>query len=159
MFLLLWQFCFGVSDAGVGVLLLFVYHLLKLLGGTFHQQYLEAFPKSLSAARKTILGDSALFYEYIVCPKCNAIYDYDKCIEKAADGSIISSKCQNVKFQNHQQHSQRLPCGATLLRTVKIGVSNKLKPYKIYAYNSLKNSVERLLKRPGFLEKCEKWRE
>ena len=34
----------------------------------------------------------------------------------------------------------------------------KLKPYKIYSYNSLKASVQRLLSRPGFLQKCEHWR-
>ena len=31
--------------------------------------------------------------------------------------------------------------------------------FKLYSYQSLKDGVSRLLRREGFLEKCEKWRD
>ena len=158
LFLLLWQCYFCVSDAGAGVLLLFIYHLLKLVSQVSHNVDLEKFPKNVQSARKLILGDSTLFYEYTVCPKCDAIYDYANCIEKSVDGTLISKKCQHSKFPDHTYESHRQPCGATLLQKVRSGLEYKLKPCKVYCYNSLKIAVERLLTRPGFLEKCEQWR-
>ena len=147
----------------MGVLFLFVYHLLKLFGQMTQCSSdilatAERFPKSLHKARSMILEDASLFYEYTACPRCRAVYNQEACTENSPDGSLISKKCLHIKFPNHQHQSQRQPCSVNLLQKKKIGMEYKLKPYKIYSYNSLKKAVQRLISRPGFLQKCEQWR-
>ena len=59
---------------------------------------------------------------------------------------------------NHPYPTQRQPCGAILLKTVKTKRSCKLVPMKTYPYCSLKKSIRRLISQKGFLQKCEQWR-
>ena len=153
LFLLLWQFWFGVSNAGLNILLLFIYHLLKVI--KCDDTTFEKFPKDLLSARRTIVGDSISFTSYVVCPKCHAIYDYNNCLERLPEKSFISRKCKHVMYPQHKQLSKRQPCNAGLLQKVKVGNAYKFKPYKVYNYNSLMIAVERLVMRKGFLELCE----
>ena len=44
------------------------------------------------------------------------------------------------------------------MKTVKVSGKYKLVPRKLYVHNSLVDSLERLISRPGFLEQCEHWR-
>ena len=65
---------------------------------------------------------------------------------------MVSNKCVNISFPNHPQRRFRLPCNATLMKTV-IGIDGKkiyLYPKKVYCSRSIKASIEELLKRPGF---------
>lgn len=81
------------------------------------------------------------------------------CIEES--GSIKRSrKCQYVQFPHHPMRSFHQPCGTTLLRTTFQHQHSKqqFKPHKVYAYQSIKDALTRLLKRKGFLDKCEHWR-
>lgn len=55
--------------------------------------------------------------------------------------------------------SKRRPCGTPLLRKVGRLSSVSFQPFKLCFYQSLKDGVSRLLRREGFLEKCEKWRD
>ena len=59
LFLLLWQCYFCISDTGMGVLFVFVYHLLKMCKDLLGEESFETFPKNLSSARKMILDESA----------------------------------------------------------------------------------------------------
>ena len=75
LFLLLWQYHFCVSDSGIGVLFLFLYHLLKLfsqLTQSSSDLLVETFPRTLCKARSMIVGDTNLFCEYTVFPRCHA---------------------------------------------------------------------------------------
>ena len=93
-----------------------------------------------------------------MCPKCHAIYDFESCSKMLPDGTLVSKNCWHVQYPNHQQLSRRKACGTELLQKVRYGTQYKLKPKKVYCYNSLKASVERLAKREGFMDKCEEWR-
>ena len=75
-----------MSDAGVSILFLFFYNLLKVL--KCDDNTVEKFPKDLHSARKMIVGDSTSFAEYVVCPKCDAIYNYEDCVELMPDKSF-----------------------------------------------------------------------
>lgn len=138
LFLLLWQNVYTVSDAGMGVLLSFVYHLLKITFQISPQpknSICDSFPRNIPAATSMMSGE-ANFHCYVVCPKCHAMYDSKACSEVSA-GFEVSKTCQHIEFPNHCQTSRRNKCGADLLQRVKIGGKYKLKPFKIYCYNSL----------------------
>ena len=95
---------------------------------------------------------------YVVCPECDSIYDYDSCIVYK-DGQKVSKRCQYVAFPNHTQRSQRLPCGALLMKEVKLKSSKiNLVPIKTYPYHSLKYAITTLVSDPQFLNLCEHWR-
>ena len=57
-FLLLWQFFFHVSDAGMGVLILFLHHFFHMMASAHPGQYLQnickVWPKSFLGALKII---------------------------------------------------------------------------------------------------------
>ena len=99
-----------------------------------------------------------MFTEYVVCSKCHSLYDLDSCV--IINGSNRSSrKCEYIQFPNHPQRSFCQLCGKVLLKTTRKQSQVSFKPIKVYSYQSIKHAVSRLLRRPGFLEKCELWRQ
>ena len=52
------------------------------------------------------------------------------------------------------------PCGAYLMKIIKTSsdAHTRVKPIKLYAYQSLKVAMTNLLNRYGFLKQCEQWR-
>ena len=54
--------------------------------------------------------------------------------------------------------SRRGKCDATLMKKVKVGGKQKCIPHKLYMYNSIVHTLQRFIKRPGFIMKCEEWR-
>ena len=67
---------------------------------------------------------------------------------------IISKVCSYCDHQNSKN-----TCGTLLLKTVQL-LSGKMQlyPFKVYCYQNLKSSLQRLLQRPGFSVSCEHWR-
>ena len=67
---------------------------------------------------------------------------------------LSSRKCT---YRSHP--NSHLECGAILLKSVTLS-SGKLRlyPFKVYFYQSLRNSLHKFLLRPGFAELCEHWR-
>ena len=52
-----------------------------------------------------------------------------------------------------------MPCDTELLKKVKTSAgTTNLYPRQLYCYQSLVQSIKDLVKRPGFIEKCELWR-
>ena len=86
------------------------------------------------------------------------MYELKDCYHKI--GLFNKSKtCSFIKFANHRQPWRRRPCGETLLKEVTLKDNTKrLYPHKIYCYQSLIESIKRLLKRPNFVDRCELWR-
>ena len=74
MYILMWQFVFGISNAGILALLVFLCSFLKLIttNGMF-----DDFPKTLKSAYKVAGISFNSFIQYIVCPACNSVFDYD----------------------------------------------------------------------------------
>ena len=159
---MLWQMLFNVSDAGLSVLLVFFYHCLKLFqsicGNNVTATWVAEFPHSLQRARDVVIGNYIRIKDYIICPKCHSLYDLKDCIVKI--GSISSVKeCQYVPFPHHPMESFHQACRTPLLRRITSqSKADHFQPFKVYSYQSLKDSISRLLRRKGFLQKCEQWR-
>ena len=100
------------------------------------------------------------FIQYVVCYKCNSVYDLAACTEKSPAGQVIIKHCIHVEFPNHPMHSKRQPCGTPLLQKIsRVRVGNtQLQPFKIYPYYPIKVALSRLFNRSGFLSMCEHWR-
>ena len=98
------------------------------------------------------------FVEFVVCPKCHSIYDYDDCIITKANKSQESKCCKYQPFPDHPHRSRRKKCGTALLRTVKTRGETILKPRKVYCYRSIKSYLLQFYNRPNFSSLCEEWR-
>lgn len=108
-----------------------------------------------------IIGiDTNAFEQYIVCPGCNAIYDYELGYTK--DGSDeVPKKCYHFEYPYHPYVSMREPCGSYLMKDFKANVNTnsfvRVKPFKLFAYQSLKEAMTNLLNTNEFLKNCEHW--
>ena len=94
MFLLMWQYHFHVSDAGIAILIVFLHNFLQLLSSLSQSEFLNriggACPTSLYSTRKILDVRDDCFRQYVVCPKCNSIhtvYELEQCIGTTARGS------------------------------------------------------------------------
>ena len=99
------------------------------------------------------------FLEYVVCPACFTLYKLEECKTKLSNFEILPKTCSYIKFPRHPILKYRRPCGSPLLK--KIHLSNEKTDYRprfVYAYQSIKTSLQRILNRPGFLAKMEHWR-
>lgn len=77
-------------------------------------------------------------------------YDAGYTIE---NGRKIPKRCTMVQYPNHPQSSSRQPCGAYLMRTAKSRTGKfTVRPYKVYAYQPLKQAITNLLNREGMLD-------
>ena len=117
---------------------------------------LEAVPSSTEGALKYLgLNKDSSFITYVVCPNCDSIYTFDDCV--TSSGMTMESK--HIAYPNHPHASRRKECGGLLLRKVKSGKSFELIPIKAYPYQPLRTSLGRLVKREGFVQACEQWRQ
>ena len=162
IFLLTWQISFTVSNAGLLALLAFLYklfHLLSKNSNDIFQFFRMNFPKTRDAALKMIGIDKNAFIKYVVCPCCDACYSYDLGYV-TEESNEIPKKCKHIEFPNHPHESRRQPCGAYLMKIIKTSsdAHTRVKPIKLYAYQSLKVAMTNLLNRYGFLKQCEQWR-
>ena len=89
---------------------------------------------------------------YVTCQKCYSVYKYSDCIEKV--GTIVSPQVCVHKVSRYAR-----PCNGVLLKTVELQGGEVIHyPIKVFCYMPLKLSLELLLKRPGFHQRCEHWR-
>ena len=76
--------------------------------------------------------------------------------------SLVTIKNQSiakhVSYPNHPSMAKRKPCGFLLPKKVKSMSGYNLLPIKAYLYKLLKCSIEQMVQRNGFIEKCEQWR-
>lgn len=162
IFLLSWQYKFGLSDAAINALFQFMHIFLsllsKLVGSQFLVSMLETFPKSVIQCRKILRISEKNFEKYVTCVKCHSIYQYDTCYEKGLRGKLTSRRCPYVAFPKHKQVFRRQQCGALLLREVKCGPKTFCYPFKTYCWKSIIDTLHALISRPDFLRKCEHWR-
>lgn len=105
--------------------------------------------------RRNIYGSAVV--EYVVCPKCNALYCLIDCIVQH-NGREESKLCDFVEYPKHPHPSGRTKCNAMLLKKISVGSRTKLVPRKTFVYNSLISGLTKLVCRKGFLQKCEHWR-
>ena len=161
-FLLLWQAAFNVSNAAISVFMKFFKYFILLLGRAFGCDSLSTTSDQLPITRETVAlllrsGERA-FTEYVVCPKCDSLYEYGDCIHYKSNGIIESKTCCHVATPDHLHRSKRLACGCVLMKTQRTKKKTVLIPRKVYPYKSVIRSLAVILSKPGFLEKCEQWR-
>ena len=165
MMLLTWQSTFKISDNAVTSLLLCIRQFMWIVGNVLCANSLTAFanniPKTLFSFRKCtgILRDN--FLQYVVCPKCMTAYMLTETYELRWDGTKVCKTCGHIPFYNHpqQRSALRKKCSSALLRKATSSSGKEyVNPICSYCYKSVVQSLEGLVKRPGFGEKCEEWR-
>lgn len=167
IFLFMWQFAFGISNAGLRALFHFLQKLFTLLqsyqkDNGLIQEFNVKFPGSREAALKLIGINSNRFIKYIVCPSCDSVFDYAYGYSKDGNNNEVPVQCPHIEMPHHPQASQRRPCGAFLMQSVICNNSTstfvKAKPFKIFAYQSLKVALTNLVNTKGFIEQCDLWK-
>lgn len=160
--MLVWQAAFNISDKAVQALLKFIKYFILIIGKAFKCDSLsstyDAVPLTLSGIRRQLGYNSDMYINYVVCPKCSALYEYKDCVITRANGEIESKTCCHVVTPNHPQRSKRRACGCILLKKQKRKNTVVLVPRKVYPYQSLIGTLQKFLKRAEFLEACEHWR-
>ena len=163
MFLTMWQFAFKVSNSAITALLRFMRYFILLIGRAFSSDAINdighSIPLTLSTVHKLISLEKDHFTNFVVCPKCDSVYEIQDCVYFDSSGQQKPKDCSHVDFPNHPQASMRNPCGGKLLKQVRRKHGNCLVPIKVYPFMSLKESFRMLVKREGFLDMCEKWRQ
>ena len=158
MFLLTWQSFFRVSDSGMNVLFLFIRAFLQLLSSSFLlgrlSEFVELLPNSIIHARKFIGNTCDSFSMYASCSKCNTIYPINAC---KIGGKYQSMKCSNIRFPVHPQLFRRTPCNTELMKVVKRSSgTTSFYPKQLFCSQSLVELLKNLVKKNGFLERCER---
>ena len=160
-FLFMFQTLFRISDTAMNILLKFLSMFFTSVGKqvSLPTNFTSALPDSLYSARKFSCNARDQFKRYVCCPTCHSLYSFEECVIKLANGHMESKTCSFTPFPTHPQRQHRTPCGTPLLKRVKTK-SGKLSLYPrlVYCYKSIIDSLQEMLKRPDFLEKCELWR-
>ena len=161
LFICYWWTYFNVADRGIELLLQFFHAFFTVLPERFPwlSLFVVSFPSSLYLLKKhfDLLTDG--FQKFVVCPKCNSLYNYDSTFETRG-GKQISKRCSYVDFPNHRHRAYRKACNEVLLKEVKLqDGKTKLYPRKVYCYNSIIETMKKFLQRPNFSSSCELWRD
>ena len=158
---LLWQFIYNISNSAMSTLIKILRVVFLVLSQRSESEWIaalyEAFSTSYNGALKTV-GITETHELYVVCPKCNLVYQSKNCVEYQF-GQLKSVKCSYVEFPNHPHKQKRAPCGA-ILCDEKLSINNTIRliPKKVYPCVSLETELKRLISQPNFLTKCEHWR-
>ena len=163
LFLFLWQRLFSVSNAGIELLLNFMAKYLSLLARVLRFNRLvdisSKFPTSLYQAKKCIQSTQDTFKKYCSCSCCHALYEIGECIIMV-NGKKESALCSFQKFPNHSMPSMRKACGNLLMKTIRSCKDTIfLYPRQVYCYTSPIDMLRTFLKRPGFFQLCQEWKD
>ena len=86
---------------------LFFAHLSFLCpGNKVLEQLLKTFPKSVQCIRSILKNSNSGITEYVVCPRCNSLYNYESCVVLVGLREE-SRKCSYIEFPNHPQQIRR----------------------------------------------------
>lgn len=115
-------------------------------------------PRSSYLAKK-LLGLQKEYVKFVVCPKCWELYKHEDAVE-TTDSHQVTKRCTFIAYPNHSIRSRRFACNASLLKTVELASTGRVKlyPHKIFCYRSLQSALQEFLLRPGFCQDCEHWR-
>lgn len=155
-----WSYC-NIADRGIELLLQFLHAFFSVISERipWMSLFLASFPSSLYMLKKHFNLHKDGFQKFVVCPKCNSLYNYNSAFEKVGS-QRVSKKCSYVDFPNHRQRAHRKPCNEVLLKEVKLqDGKTKLYPIKVYSYNSIIETLRIFLQRLDFASRCELWRE
>lgn len=162
VFLMLWGHLFHLSNAALNVFVLFIQHFLKLIApnkpDNCNTEQQRPLPKSLKSIHSVLGLNSDDFIQYVVCSRCDSVYELASCLQKNSFGALIAKPCVHIEFPNHPLRTKQMQCGASLLQRVCRSSRISFQPYKVYAYYPIKTALARLFNRKGFFSLCEHWR-
>ena len=155
----MWQLSCHISENGMAWLLRFISTWLKVLGLQISHhivaEIVVAFPASMYMLRQVLMADRDDFNKYVVCHQCHKLYEYNECLMKV-NGKEVAKLCTG----SQRKRGKTVQCGAKLLNQVQMSNGKSCYyPIKYYCFNSIINSLECLLQKQGFADKCEHWRE
>lgn len=151
------QSVYNVSERAITCIICFLSAFLFILAKLHPALMQLAFPPSLYRAKRLLELNQRPFRTYVVCKKCHQVYHLNDCVQSSGSNRR-SKRCCFVQFPRHPQRSMRAPCGELLLKTVEMASKNVyLYPVMTYCYLGLEYSIQQLLRRPVFLEKCQHW--
>lgn len=135
-----------------------MFRFFQVIGAEVDDEFLRnlisSFPTSLHLLWSCLGVDRDDFHKYVVCPNCTKLYNYDACLEKV-NGRTVPKTCSNPVLKRNKQ----VLCGAKLTRKVFLnGGKEQYYPIYYYCFNSVINSLEKILQRKGVPESCELWR-
>ena len=164
IFLVLWQSAFRISNAALLSLIRFLRYFVLILGQVFQVDSINELASNVPLQHARIhkalgIDTDDWCFEYVVCPKCHSIYEFDDCVYTTASGCKESKKCRHIAMPEHPHHRQRLECGTILLKKQHKKKGYRLVPHKVYPYRSLKRSITKLLNKKLFISQCQKWEE
>ena len=112
IFLSVWQLSFGISNKATAVLFSFLRHFLQLIStcGKLISDIGYKLPQAYKTAQKMIGFNCPSFEQFVVCPKCDAVYSFNDCVIYNS-GQEMSGACRHVEFPNHTQAHFRKACG------------------------------------------------
>ena len=110
----MWQSVCNISERALQYLIPFLKYFLDLLGTLFDNYQLKEASKEIPLTTKTAIKLLGLcedgIIQYVVCPTCHSIYEYEDCLTTLTNGDKASKLCCFVKYPNHTQPSRRGPC-------------------------------------------------
>lgn len=135
VFLILFRVYFRITDKATSILIRFFNMVLVAFDRTYR------FPTTPDTIKNHLNFDSLtnnLTY-YAVCPQCHALFNRQ---------SSIPPYCTAQQFPYHPLESKRSCCNTDFAVSIP----------REFVYNSLKASLERIVKRPGYMDLAESWR-
>lgn len=121
VFVVLWGFVFQISNTALNALVHFLHHFLRIIAScslnhTEVQMISQQCPKSLPTVQRLLGLNSDDFVQYVVCPKCDSVYELEAYIGRGPNGEAVSKQCIHVEFPNHTVHTRRKECGLSYFK-------------------------------------------
>lgn len=160
IFTLLWSSFYGITYNAMECFIRFLHYFFVQLSKVYPalSSMVSMLPKSLYLVRKHFLLHTDNFKKYVVCQKCSSLYRFDDCYERRG-GHFVLKTCSYIAFPKHPHKKRRKPCGHKLLQKVTLkGGTEKLYPFKVFCYKSIRERLSDILARPTIADKCEQWR-
>ena len=149
-----WQSAFRVTGQALQYLFRFLKYFLMLLSVAVNaplvQKVSEKIPLTIKTAEKMIGLVELGIVEFVVCPKCHSVYEYENCLNNGRPKT-----CFHKKYPNHPHPSRRKSCNSPLLKIV----NKRHIPIMTYPYFPIHKSIQRMALKPNFLSSCEQWRQ
>ena len=124
IFLNFFQLFFRTSEKVILALLTFICILFTFLGSIsplgqqLNTEVALLLPPLIQTILKLLREENTGIREYVVCPRCNALYSMKVCIVHQ-HGRNESQVCGNVMYPNNPHLSKRNKCNIELLKRYK----------------------------------------
>ena len=153
IFICYWWTYFNIADHGIEIMLQFLHAFFTVLSERipWMSLFVASLPSSLYLLKKFFGLHKDRFQKFVVCPKCNSLYNYYGSAFETVGSRRVSKRCSYVDFPIHRHRAYRKPCNEVLLKEIKLQDGKvKLYPRKVYCYSSIIETLKIFLQRPDF---------